>query len=304
MRSADSHRSGPSGLLTANGIPRVVSGALLVCLAVQLVGTVRELSSARSIEQPAQRQLLSDRAARRAASGGSRIGTIVAAHLFGVDAPAPQESGSPAQSSTTLALSGVLASESPSRGAAIVGSAASATKLVFAGQEIVPGVRLHDVYPDHIVLSRAGRLESLSLPHASAAMLYAVRAASGSQVAREEADAPAASDDYDGPSAEQVSSKLAAATAGLSQVLTATGVFEGAAYRGVRVQPGTDPELFARLGFRPGDLIMNINGAAVLDPSMLSQLKSGKILRVAVRRTSGTEVLAIDTSAFRNSAQQ
>ncbi len=82
-------------------------------------------------------------------------------------------------------------------------------------------------------------------------------------------------------------------------MLTASGVFEGAAYRGVRVQPGTDPELFAQLGFRPGDLIMNINGAAVLDPSMLSQLKSGGTVRVAVRRLSGTEILAIDTATFR-----
>jgi type II secretory pathway component PulC len=71
----------------------------------------------------------------------------------------------------------------------------------------------------------------------------------------------------------------------------------------VRLQPGTDPELFTQLGFHPGDMILNINGAAVTDPSMLSMLRSGRTVRVAVRRLTGTQTLSINTAALGGNAQ-
>ncbi len=281
--------------------PRVASGALLIAIAMQLSVTTQELLAAHWSPAPKPRVVAP---ARSAASLDSH--RIVAAHLFGGEQGAPP-AATPAETAVALSLRGVIATVGvPERGSAIAGPEGGATRMIRVGGDIIPGITLRGVYPDHIVLSRDGALEALALPHGPGDSLFAaqLRHPGASVTTLDDTEQAAADvDDYSGPTAEQVSQKLVAATAGLSQVLTATGAFEGVAYKGVRVQPGSDPELFAQLGFHPGDLILDINGMALNDPAMLAMLKSGRTVRVGVRRISGTEILSIDTAALRGSMQ-
>ncbi len=270
----------------------------MVAIAIQLTVVGEDFLAAWPRAQPAARLVSVARV-----PSAVDLGQIVAAHLFGVGRPPVDTSGADAPAtSVALTLTGLISGDTPADGNAIVGPKGEATRLVRVGQEVAPGVTLQGVYTDHVVLNRAGSLESLALPHGpSGVLLAAARTHIDGQSAPAEADS---GEEGDGPNAEQLSKRIEAATAGLSQVLSAHGAFEGAedgggAYRGVIVQPGGDTELFSQLGFHPGDMITHINGIALDDPSMLSMLKSGGVVRVGVRRSSGAEEISVNTTALR-----
>jgi hypothetical protein len=87
--------------------------------------------------------------------------TIVAAHLFGID-----ESGEPlgalARSALNLVVTGLLAT-SESGGMVVISVDGQAETAFAAGDEIMPGVRLHAVEAERIIIARAGRLETVPL---------------------------------------------------------------------------------------------------------------------------------------------
>ncbi len=230
------------------------------------------------------------------------VSRITASHLFGLDqTPVESRAAIAPESSLALILTGVVATDGePGSGAAMMGPKGGATRFVQAGKEVAAGITLQSVYADHVVLSRAGVLESLAFPQWKSASLLA---------SARPGNAPSSDLQGSGHRAEtaneQIEQKIASATTGLSQVLTARGLFEGGegSYRGVIIQPGTDAELFAQLGFHPGDMITHINGIALNDPAMLGLLKSGGTVRVGVRRPGGTEVISVDTSSLRDYAQ-
>jgi hypothetical protein len=87
--------------------------------------------------------------------------TIVAAHLFGID-----ESGGPlgalARSALNLVVTGLLAT-GESGGMVVISVDGQAETAFAAGDEIMPGVRLHAVEAERIIIARAGRLETVPL---------------------------------------------------------------------------------------------------------------------------------------------
>jgi general secretion pathway protein C len=286
----------PRRLLTKLAAPRVVTGVLLAALGTQLYIASRDLLLALAPSEPAGRVGRAE-----LARPGIDVSRITAAHLFGLDpTPATARAGT-ALASVPLTLGGVVAmAGKPESGAAMLGPKEGATRFVLAGGEVVPGVTLQSVYPDHVVLSRAGALESLGFPRPQRASLVAA-----TEPGNVSSAAPQDAGTGGGSPNEQIANKIASATSGLSQVLTARGLFEGGdgGYRGVIVQPGADAELFAHLGFHPGDMITHINGVALNDPAMLALLKSGATIRVGVRRPGGTEVISVDTSSLAGYSQ-
>lgn len=84
--------------------------------------------------------------------------------LFGVSAASPA-SGSTA-SSADLVLRGISATRKG--GMAVIAIDKGRTVAVSAGDEIVPGVRLERVLPDHVVVSRGGVAQRLDLPRRQA----------------------------------------------------------------------------------------------------------------------------------------
>ena len=67
-------------------------------------------------------------------------------------------------SSMPLVLAGVLATEDPKQGMAIIGESAQAAKVVAVGQQVPGGAQLHSVYSDRAIIDRGGTLESVFLP--------------------------------------------------------------------------------------------------------------------------------------------
>jgi hypothetical protein len=128
------------------------SGVAIAAASVSLVGraqTCREAPTPRLSVPPAVVHPQAD------------TDTIVAAHLFGVD-----ESSGPlgalARSALNLVVTGLLAT-GESGGMVVISVDGQAETAFAAGDEILPGVRLHAVEAERIIIARAGRLETVPL---------------------------------------------------------------------------------------------------------------------------------------------
>jgi general secretion pathway protein C len=74
----------------------------------------------------------------------------------------------------------------------------------------------------------------------------------------------------------------------------------GGQQQGYRVYPGRDRRQFAALGLRPGDLIKDIDGAALTDPQQAMQifqsLGTAEQVSVTVERNGQPQVLVLNTN--------
>ncbi len=192
-------------------------------------------------------------AAAMAARGDARpvgidVARITAAHLFG-EPPAPTRDPTTAPDSRgDLVLTGVMATEDPQHGLAIIG-APGRPQVVGVGEGVI-GATLRFVYADRVVLERDGSLESvkLPLPRDPATGLPAPRR-------RSEPDgivAAVAADDSGGRSTQ------AERLADVSDATDARGRFLG-----VRVSPGPNVAQFIGSGLVSGDVIVAIDGSPI-----------------------------------------
>src|SRR6202167_3289740 len=95
---------------------------------------------------------------------GVNAQAVAAAHLFGmaVADPATQDPSNAPLSSANLVLAGTIATQDPKRGIAIISD--GGPSKVYSIGENVNGASLYSVYLDHVILDRAGTLETLGLP--------------------------------------------------------------------------------------------------------------------------------------------
>ena len=86
----------------------------------------------------------------------------------------------------------------------------------------------------------------------------------------------------------------------LADVIRPTPYFVNGQQQGYRVYPGRNREQFAALGLRPGDLIKDIDGQALSDPSQAMQifqsLDSADQVSVTVERNGEQQVIVLSTS--------
>src|SRR5271165_5574473 len=114
------------------------------------------------IDKSAQRT--SGLAAPRRDPRGLDVERIVAAHLFGIAIdPRSRDAADARPTSANLVLNGTIATDDPKQGMAII-SENGHSKTYSVGDDVA-GATLHTVHLDHVVLSRGGLLETLSLPH-------------------------------------------------------------------------------------------------------------------------------------------
>jgi general secretion pathway protein C len=226
------------------------------------------------------------------------VGTLINAHLFGnAAAQASGDAANAPPSSMPLVLAGVLATEDPKEGMAIIGESAQAAKVVSVGQQVPGGAQLHSVYNDRAIIDRGGVLESVFLPKTTGGAI-------GFNPPPPVASAP--------PSNEAMVErmrKLVNEDPGLiGQVMRPQPVFAGGKMRGFRVYPGSNRQAFARIGLRPGDLVTAINGTPLDDKDraqeIFSTLSSSTDARVSVTRNGRQQELVLNLAQIAAEADQ
>ena len=193
----------------------------------------------------------------------------------------------------SLTLTGIVAIGEDGKGSANISSNRGAEKIYQVGQNVegADGATLHSVYADRVLLNRNGRLETLRFPKE----LTAARSQMGLASPLPQA-APAASASL----RETISENATRLT---DIVRLAPHVQEGQVV-GFRVNPGRDRAAFEALGLQPGDVVTDINGTVLDDPSqglqVFQSLGESTQANVTVLRDGVPQVIVIDTTQLQN----
>jgi general secretion pathway protein C len=220
---------------------------------------------------------------------------IANAHLFGeadIEAP-PQvlDTGPDVAEDTklvNLTLKGTIASNEQGLSAAIIADGGNEEKVYVIGDTISARASLHAVYTDRVVLNENGRLTNLWLP-------AEFTASSQATMRRSTTTARRATDN-----ARSIQTIVSQNVAKLADVIRPTPYFVNGQQQGYRVYPGRDRRQFSALGLRPGDLIKDIDGQSLTDPTqamrIFQSLGNASQVSVTVERNGRPEVIVLNTS--------
>lgn len=272
-------------------LPAAVSLVIVVLIGWQLAQILWSLmpgsAAGVSVTIPA------GQAARPAAGGyAADVEAIAAASIFGkadvADEPAPVDDSLDDLEETNLrnlTLRGTIASDRPEFSIAIISDGSNDEKVYVVGDSVASGASLHAVYPDRVVLNERGELTNLSLPREfSSRTTASVRRATPVRQVE---------------STSSIQSVVAQNVSRLADVIRPTPYFVNGEQQGYRVYPGRDREQFASLGLRPGDLIKEIDGQSLSDPTqameIFQSLGTASQVSVTVERNGTAETLVLST---------
>jgi general secretion pathway protein C len=179
-----------------------------------------------------------------------------------------------------LVLFGIRSNEASGGGSAIIADANGVQQSYATGDEIMPGVLLHAVAFDHVVISNNGVLEQIymdqSIPATNVTPAEPITSVSNS--------APVAE------TPNPARPAMAFPVSVLNEQVQAKPRLESGNVTGIVVSSKSDKETFRSLGFYDGDIITSINGKAIGSPEELfAQIKPGAQLTFGIER-GGQEV--------------
>ena len=270
--------------------PQITVWALSLALGVQAATTVTHLAGA---GRPAP--AVAAQPATGVAPGRQHldVAQIANAHLFGQAATAPitTDAANAPKTSMPLVLSGIIAATNPRDGLAIIGESAAAAHVYAVGDNVPGGARVNSVYADRVLLDRGGRIEALVLPH---------------QYGSGMPPPPTAAAPDNG--FDRLRRTLEEQPGLMADVMRPQPVFADGKQRGYRVYPGRNRQAFMRLGLRPGDLVVGINGTPLDDPArgdeIFRTIGSASEAHVTVVRNGRQQDLALNLAQLASDAQQ
>jgi general secretion pathway protein C len=218
---------------------------------------------------------------------------IVNAHLFGepgsAAVPAQQAIDAP-ETRLNLKLRGTIAAGDENYAHAIIADGNGEDNVYFIKASLPGGAVLHEVYPDRVILNRAGTLETLKLPRVSEALGKPARPSTAG-------GRPASNSN-----AGSIRQVMQQGPAGFTDVLRPQPYMPNGVLKGYRVYPGRDRRRFSALGLRPGDLVTDINGQPLdnLQSGMdvFRKLGDASQITVTIERNGSPMALTLDTSKF------
>ena len=254
---------------TTNGLPIDKKLRALATFATAAMACVLGIVIAKSIMQAITPRIVTVVAEP---ATPAKVDISAAYSLFGVLAGNGNTSA-PALAASTSAviLKGVFAVNGATLSAAIV-NIGGKDKPMLVGEEIEAGLKLSEVWPDHIVLSRAGAKERVELA--------AIASSRGNQTAGTKVQAnhtvptnfrlnvnSSSSNNYSLSRQELNTSLQDPRQLG---VLGRVGINAGGS--GVRVEDAPAGSLSEKLGLRAGDIISSINGTPITGPGDMARL--------------------------------
>ena len=287
---------GAKTLAAANRLlPAWLSLLLVVVIAWQLARIIWMLvpapSAGDSIPTPANQAGVSIQS-----NGSAEIQAIVASHLFGVAdsdpdgfvQPAVEDEDLPDTRISSLSLKGTIASTPAELAVAIIANGKNEEKVYVIGDPVTSSASLHAVYADRVVLNENGALTNLKLPKD-------FPAGTASSVRRNTTTLNRATSNT-----KSIQAVVAQNVSRLADVIRPTPYFVAGQQQGYRVYPGRNRKQFAALGLRPGDLIKDIDGQALTDPTQAMQifqsLNNADQVSVTVERNGQPQVIVLSTS--------
>jgi general secretion pathway protein C len=181
------------------------------------------------------------------------------ARLFGADAPAASGSGS------DLKLKGVIAPTPGTEASAIFSKGSGRDVAVYIDREVEPGVKLVEVHPDHVIVSRGGARSRIDL-----------EAARSSVASR--GGIPGKAPGFKLNVSRTGTNNYSLSRKELDEALRDPGQLNHLGQIGVPPKGGVRMEyappgsLAQKLGLQPGDVIKKVNGQNVASAGDLARL--------------------------------
>ncbi len=239
-------------------------------------------------------------------SSQPRLRTVANLHLFGevnrktvtkapLDAP---------KTGLKLTLRGVFAASEPAQALAMIADARGEEKVYKKNETIFSGVILHDIFADKVILERSGNFETLTLVEGKAARGKGPIRSTRGRRNQPRATAPRSSGVVRtrtiraGKRLEDLKKKLTENPAEFMAEVQINPVFDDAKQIKGYKFTHKDRQTMRALGLRPGDVILEINGQKVSDPSVLqglfTELKSQSNISLGIERNGHRENININ----------
>jgi general secretion pathway protein C len=214
---------------------------------------------------------------------------IGSAHLFGrplassdVDKVATEDIP---ESLLKVTIKGILALADDAKSMAIMSVENAVDKVFKAGDELKTGYSIHQIITDGVVVDHNGRLEMIRLPRATLADITAniesvnKNSSVGLGVLR----------------AEVLRNPLA-----LEQHISFAPHTQNGQFVGYRVNQGSKPEMFIKLGLQADDIVSSVDGVGIGQLAgrmdILTNLSVAKNLRLGIIRNGQEQQLLVDFS--------
>ena len=263
-------------------LPVIISLLLLIACAHALARITWMLLP--EDETGAQQRVMSTAPVVRQVDQRQAIRQVANAHLFGEmqSSTLPQQIKAP-ETKLNLVLRGVIAATPMAMSQAIIARGKNGKEEVFAvGEKMPGGITIEEIYADHVILNRGGRLETL-------------------QLIKDEDVGTITSADQDFLPSGSTGDDLTSVREEILQNPTSFGdyalpvvVKENGKQIGYRLQPQQKgSELMQQAGLEASDVITEINGIKLDNPQngigALRQLSTANSVSITVIR-NGTEV--------------
>jgi len=187
-----------------------------------------------------------------------------------------------------LTLKGVLAVDDETRAMAIIADDRGKEKYYLVGAVLPGNAKLHTVYPDRVILSRAGRLETLSLSQ----KVLPKGSITRKQVTRKSRQVKG------GSTLKSIRESLIKNPQKIwKDIRIEPKISKSGGIQGYTLSH-KNKQLMRQMGIRKTDIITSVNGMALNDPSSLYQildvLKTTQQLNLSIIRNGVEETLNID----------
>jgi general secretion pathway protein C len=275
-------------LVLARG-PRIATWVLAFALAVQAAVIVTNMAG--SSKPP---KIVAANLMQAPSTPSVDVASIANAHLFGTPAieAAAQDPANAPQSNLPLVLVGIISADDPQSGLAILGENAAAAKVYAVGDNVPGGAKLHQVLMDRVLIDRGGRIEALMLPRQQ----QPGGALPSTSVLQTET-----------PIMDRMRKLMTNDPGLMADIMRPQPVFAQGKQKGYRVYPGRNRQAFSRLGLRPGDLVMSINGTPLDDPArgqeVFSTLGSSSEAHITVMRAGQQQDLTLNIAQVAQEAE-
>jgi len=214
---------------------------------------------------------------------------LTSSNVFGVsDKAIVQKQMKVPETKLNLTLKGVLAATPMKMASAIIAQGKNGKEEIYGiGDKMPGGVTIKEIYPEHIVLERSGRLETLKLQKISGlGNIYS----SGKSYLNSNGAYLKGSPEA---ALKQIRGNILKNPTSFGDYALPVVVKENGKQIGYRLQPQEKGQLLSELGIQKNDVITQINGIKLDRPqngiSALRKLSTAKNLNIVVKR-NGAEI--------------
>jgi general secretion pathway protein C len=222
-------------------------------------------------------------------------------HVFGVadqdQQPVKQVVADAPETRLNLTLRGVFASDHDREGWVIIADPAGKEETYAVNDPVPGGARLAEIYPDRVILERAGSYETLRLPREDLASTTAspnlARTSPGGDDGASQADA-----------FSRYRDEVRQNPGSFMKYARATPARENGEFVGFEIHPGPEAGALQEIGLQPGDIITSINNVLIDSPAKglqaMRALGEGETVSITLLRGGVETSVSITLPAAQN----